>query len=123
MNKLEPINSLEDVFYYTAKKHGKSPEHVRFIYMQLFKAVKYYLTRPHLCGIGINIKNFIKFRFRENAVKSYYYNLLDRINKEDPELEKTGKYNNLLTDLKYYEQLLEMIEFNKETEKRNRKNG
>lgn len=124
MKPNEPINSLDDVFYYTAKKHGKTPEQIKLIYDNLFKTVSYYLSRPHLCGIGLNIKNFIKFRLREKAILSYYNKLKilkEKFETKEMDEHKTirpSKYNKMLTNLQYYENLMEMIETNKKTEKK-----
>ena len=97
----QPVNSLEDVFYWVSKETGFSEDTVRNVYMNLFESIRHYLSRPHLCGLGIKINKFIKFEISDKRL----YALVKKI--KEGNIKQKGV--NIRTDLEFNEKMLNAI--------------
>lgn len=91
MNK--PVNSLDDVFYWVSKETGFSEDTIKNVYMNLFESIRYYLTRPYLCGLGIKINKFIKFEISEKRLYAYVKKIKEGNIKSDKEIRNNLEFN------------------------------
>lgn len=96
----EPVNSIEDVFYWVSKETGFSQDLVENVYQNLFESVRFYLTRPEKCGIGIKLNKFIKFEIGEKRL----FRFVEQIKNGNVVKRKDHK-----TDLEYHEKMLSVI--------------
>lgn len=103
----EPVNSIEDVFYWVSKETGYSVEVIKNVYNNLFESIRHYLTRPHICGTGIKLNKFIKFEIGEKGLFRYVDLLKNN---------KIKQRNDLKTDLEYNEKMLKIIKKLKKNE-------
>ena len=55
------LNNPEDILYYTAKECGISMEQMEIIEADLWKAIGYYINRPHLVKEFIDLEKFVRF--------------------------------------------------------------
>lgn len=85
--------SLEEIIRLTAKENQVPEELVKQIHLDLWAAVREYITNPHTSKKGVLLNEAFKFELKENKLKKilehstdeekieYYENLLKQIQK------------------------------------------
>lgn len=110
-NLNRPINDIEDIFFYVSKDTGYDIGLIRFVYYNFWSSIKFYLMRPHLCGIGIKVDKYLTILLREGKM----WNLLqksirgERKRRKDPHPVIPSYYRALLEEYQHLKEQMNYI--------------